>query len=77
MAYSGATKILKQGGESLDKFEETVSQVSSEGYRIHQVVLRRLKSVQRIVVVCRLGSGACVNLHMMCYYYKTCSLTVK
>ena len=28
MAYSGATKILKPGGESLDKFEESVSQVS-------------------------------------------------
>ena len=29
MAYSGATKILKQGGEPLDKFEESVNQVWS------------------------------------------------
>ena len=27
MAYVGSTKILKQGGEKLDKFEESVSQV--------------------------------------------------
>lgn len=27
MAYSGATKILKPGGDKLDKFEESVSQV--------------------------------------------------
>lgn len=29
MAYSGATKILKQGGEQLDQFEQSVSQVST------------------------------------------------
>ena len=27
MAHVGSTKILKQGGEKLDKFEESVSQV--------------------------------------------------
>ena len=30
MAYSGATKILKPGGEQLDAFEQSVSQVSTE-----------------------------------------------
>ena len=29
MAYSGATKILKPGGEQLDQFEQSVSQVST------------------------------------------------
>ncbi len=27
MAYASGTKILKPGGEKMDKFEETVSQV--------------------------------------------------
>jgi hypothetical protein len=29
MAYTGATKILKPGGEQLDPFEQSVSQVST------------------------------------------------
>ena len=46
MAY-GATKILKPGGEKLDKFEESVSQVSltpTVDHKVmHMCMLRGLK----------------------------------
>ena len=46
MAY-GATKILKPGGEKLDKFEESVSQVSLslavDHKLMHICMLRGLK----------------------------------
>ena len=55
MAFAGSSKILKPGGEKLDKFEETVSQVLPFGRICVSVLLIN-------VCVCATGfAGAAVQ----------------
>lgn len=51
MAYSGATKILKQGGEPLDKFEESVNTVKCFSHAALCIVTHDIIRLQALLEV--------------------------
>lgn len=64
MAFSGATKILKPGGESLDKFEESVSQVSTRVISTYKTLLDEVGLWQKMSLAPRVEQMLISNVNI-------------